>query len=167
MKEFGKIQDDARVLEMFQKIKEFSRFSTQDIESFLEMGNPREYQPGEVIIKQGDLDCWVFFLLSGFLEVIQDENVIGKIKNRGELFGEMGVIDASPRSTTVQAVRKSIVLGVDASLMERKEKENDMVFCYTLYRMFSEVLAERLRSVTVENTRLRKELRRFQSARVI
>lgn len=167
MKEYANIRDDTRFLEMFQKAKEFSMFTTNDIKSFMEMGSLREYEPGEVIIKQGDLDCWVYFLLSGFLEVIQNDNVIGKITKRGELFGEMGVIDASPRSTTVRSVKKSIVLGVDASLMERKEKANDIVFCYTIYRMFAEVLADRLRTVTEENTRLRDEFRRFKSAKII
>ena len=167
MKQYANIKDDARILEMFQKIKEFSVFTVDDIRSFMEMGSLREYEPGEIIIKQGDLDCWVYFLLSGNLDVIQDEHVIGKIKNRGELFGEMGVIDGSPRSTSVKAIKKPIVLGVDASLMERKEKANDLVFCYTLYRMFAEVLADRLRELTKENTRLRSELRRFQSAKII
>lgn len=78
-----------------------------------------------------------------------------------------GSSDASPRSTTVRTVSKALVLGVDASLMGQKEKENDLVFCNTLYKLFCEILAEHLRLLSEDNSRLRKELARYRSAKVI
>ena len=165
MKEYYKYTDDAKILGVIQKIKEFSMFSPADIKSFMAMGKVLEYEPGELIIRQGDLDCWVYFLLSGLLEIVRDGGVIGKVNKRGEVFGEMGIIDGSPRSTSVRASQKSVVLGVDASLLDRSEKANDAVFGYTLFKRFSEILAERLRALTEENTRLRKELARFKSAK--
>ena len=164
MKEYYKYTDDEKILKIFGKIQEFSMFSRDDMKSFMQMGKLQEYEPGELIIKQGELDSWVYFLLSGTLKVLVDDAMIGKINKRGEIFGEMGIIDGSPRSTSVQALKKSIVLGVDASLIDRKEKANDAVFCYTLYRRFAEIMAERMRTLTKENTRLRKALAQSTSA---
>lgn len=138
-------------------------FTKDDLRSFMEMGRVVEYAPGEMIIKKGDLDCWVYFLLSGELQVSNGMNVIRTLSKRGEVFGEMAVIDGSARSTNVSAIKKSIVLGVDASLMDSNNDANGVVFNCTLYRVFSEILAERLRELTEENTSLKADLARFKS----
>ena len=65
----------------------------------------------------------------------------------------------------MRAVEKSLILGVDASLMDRTGKGNNAVFGYTLYRRFAEILAERLRALTLDNSRLRKELAISKSIR--
>lgn len=163
MKEYFKYSDDDAVLKLFDRIQEFDMFSRDDIKSFMEMGRLQEYEPGELIIREGEFDCWVYFLLSGYLQVLVGNAVIGTIKKRGEVFGEMGIIDGSARSTTVQVLKKSIVLGVDCSLMDREGKAGDAVFNYTLYKRFAETMAERLRALTEENSRLRAALARAQS----
>lgn len=77
------------------------------------------------------------------------------------MFGEMGIIDGSPRSATIRATASSLVLGLDASFLDQKQKTSDLGFCYIVYRLFAEVLAARLRESNDENLRLCEAIARI------
>jgi CRP/FNR family transcriptional regulator, cyclic AMP receptor protein len=72
----------------------------------------REYQAGEVILSEGDLGESAYFIEEGEVEVSKTLNgrkihlaFIGK----GDIFGEMGMIEEKPRSATVTAVERTLV----------------------------------------------------------
>ena len=150
-------RENAKILDLFKRLNEFDAFSDQELLTFVQLGKIREYEPGETLIKQGEFDCWVYFLISGSLDIEQSGQKISELKRCGDMFGEMGVIDGSPRSATIKASSKSLVLGFDASVIDNQLKTNHIGFCYTLYRIFAEVLAVRLRETTKEIMRLKKE----------
>ena len=105
----------------------------------------------------GDYDCWMYILLKGSVNIVKDDKIIRKLQRNGDIFGEMGIIDGSPRSASIVAAKECLVLGIDGSIIDRCLNDNNVVFCYTIYRIFSEVLAARLRDTTTENTKLRDE----------
>ncbi len=158
MRETLYLSENRKVLGLLRQIKQFAPFSNDDLRSFLDIGKLRQYQPGEVIIREGASDAWVYFLLSGEVGVYKEEQRVNTLNTLGDLFGEMGVVDGSPRSATIRAECDTLVLGVDGSLIDQMFKTNAVTFCYTIYRLFSEVLAERLRLTTEENRRLNEEL---------
>lgn len=161
MKETSYISENTEILDLLKKIDRFQVFSDEDINSFLKLSKIREYQPGEVVIKEGTFDCWVYFLLSGSLDIIKNGKKISHLARCGDLFGEMGVIDGSARSASIQAATKSLVLAIDGSIVDRQVQNNEIAFCYVIYRMFAEVLAVRLRDTTAEYTVLKQQLARF------
>ena len=123
------------------------------------MGKLIKYDPGEIIIREGDYyDQWIYFLISGKVEILKADKTIDILARSGDLFGEMGVVDDSPRCATIRALAKTLVLSVDASMMYNKSERQHMAFSYTIFRFFAEVLAERLRYTTQENIKLKKEL---------
>lgn len=60
------------------------------------------YQPGEVIIQQGDRADYVFNMSSGVAEVLKDDVNVGRI-GAGEIFGAMAALTHADRSATVRA----------------------------------------------------------------
>lgn len=158
--------DNLEIIQLLRRITRFDNFSDRDLKAFVSLGRITTYEPASVIIKEGEFDCWVYFLITGSLEIVKNGKVIGKLQRNGDLFGEMGVIEGSPRSASIIAKTESIVLGVDASVIDRKLKTNDIYFCYTVYRLFSEVLAARLRNTTTENMQLRKELAELKGEKI-
>ncbi|MDH5297424.1 MAG: cyclic nucleotide-binding domain-containing protein [Desulfobulbaceae bacterium] len=158
MRETSYLTENRKVLGLLRKIKQFETFSDGDLRSFLDIGKLRHYEPGEVIIREGARDCWVYFLLSGEVGVYKEGTKVKTLNCLGDLFGEMGVVDGAPRSATIKTEADTLVLGVDGSLIDHMFKTNELTFCYTIYRLFSEVLAERLRITTEENSRLKDEL---------
>ena len=158
MLEIDNPDENTEILRFFTDIKEFSTLPDNELLTFIKSGRLRVYEPGEVLIKEGEYDCWVFILISGKLEIIKAAKSIGMLQRNGEMFGEMGIIDGSPRSASIHAVNKSLVLGFDASYIDQMQKESNLSFCYILYRVFAEALAARLRDTTQENIRLREAI---------
>lgn len=72
----------------------------------------KSFKDGELIYARGDESRWAFELLEGSVEIIGEGEdgpmVLARLKP-GELFGEMGVIDASPRTNSARARGRVIV----------------------------------------------------------
>ncbi|AQA17481.1 DNA-binding protein [Halioglobus japonicus] len=60
------------------------------------------YEPGEIIIRQGDRADYVFNMSVGTAEVIVDDVPVGRIVD-GEIFGAMAALTQADRSATVRA----------------------------------------------------------------
>ena len=162
MKEIVFGRNDDRLIHILRKLKKFEKFSDEDLQTFQQLARIRECMAGEVLIREGEYDSWVYFLIIGVLEIVKGDKVIGTLDRSGDIFGEMGVIDGSPRSASVRALENSLVLGLDAALLDRTMKTSEVFFSYSIYRLFSEVLAKRLRETTEENTRLRGEISKLK-----
>lgn len=70
-----------------------------------------EFQPGEIIIHQGERANYVFNLSAGIAEVIVDNVIVGRI-NEGEIFGAMAALTHADRSATVRARTRCSVVKV-------------------------------------------------------
>lgn len=158
VRESSYLTENKRALQLLRKLDQFKAFSNHDLRSFLELGKLMQYEPGEVLIRERYSDGWIYLLISGEVEIVKDGQVINTFSRSGELFGEMEAVDGAPRSATIRAVTDTLVLGVDGSLTDLKIRKNELAFCYTLYRLFAEILADRLRQATEEISSLRSEL---------
>ncbi|NVK19996.1 MAG: cyclic nucleotide-binding domain-containing protein [Methylocystaceae bacterium] len=71
-----------------------------------EAGTIKKYKDGEVIFKEGNPSGSAYVIIKGNVELTKNSKhgavLLAKLK-AGELFGEMGVIDGSPRSATAKA----------------------------------------------------------------
>ncbi len=155
------VEENFQVINLLRKIERFQPFSEGDLAALVKLARFRKFAPGEVIIREGEYECWMYVLLSGKLEVVKKGKTLRYLSRTGDMFGEMGVIDGSPRSATIRAVGEAEILGVDAAVIDRELQANDFHFCYIVYRLFSEVLASRLRETSAENISYRKALARF------
>lgn len=88
----------------------------------------RSYQPGEVIIRQGDKAEEFFVLLKGELSIIKEDpegdTPIASLHNRGDYFGEIGLLQEDARRTAT--VRVSDQTPAEVLVME-KQAFADMV----------------------------------------
>lgn len=79
-----------------------------------------EIEPGKVLFKEGDRGDCVYFVIEGELDVLKEaiggrktsERVIITTLTKGKSIGEMSVIDKTPRSATVKARTKVILIGL-------------------------------------------------------
>ncbi len=88
----------------------------------------RRVPRGSAVVHEGDRTDFVYFVLTGSLKVmVSDEDgreVILKILGQGEMFGEMGVLDDSPRSASVVAVSPSDLVTIAKTDFKRLMQEN-------------------------------------------
>lgn len=162
MKEIQLTADNFAILEIIRKIKKLKKFSEKDLLSLLTAGKLREYQAKEIVIKEGSSDCWLYLLISGHLTIKKKDQTIGTLRRCGDMFGEMGIIDGSPRSASIEAHSKSVLIGFDASVIFQNLKSGQVNFGYLIYRVFAEILAVRLRETTELNVALSQENELFK-----
>ncbi len=157
------VEDNIALIELIKQSDNFQLFSDSELKSLISLSHFREFEPGEVVMKENDFDSWVYIMVKGKLEIIKDGKFVCYLTKSGELFGEMGVVDGSPRSATIRATQQTMVMGIDAAVIDRSLRNNEISLCYIIYRLFSEVLAERLRATTEENIKLKQALSKYSN----
>jgi CRP/FNR family transcriptional regulator, cyclic AMP receptor protein len=150
MKETDYLLGNEQIIGDLKKMAIFEPFTQDELQTLLNMSKLRTYISGEKIIQEGNVDPWVYFLIYGKVRIIKKEKSITIMRRRGDVFGEMRFIDSSPRSATAIAEEDVACIAVDTEYVEQLAGDDRIAFGYIMYRVFSEILAERLRAVTKE-----------------
>ena len=151
------IKENRDIIQKLREIAIFKSLNREELRGILNMSKVVSYEEEEYIIREGQFDNWIYFLLSGKVGIQKQGENIAQLQRLGDLFGEMGVIDGSPRSASIIALAKTTCLGIDASYVDRLEGGSKIIFTSILYRIFAEILANRLRKADQELVKLRDE----------
>jgi CRP-like cAMP-binding protein len=115
----------------------------------LECGEVKEFSTGEMLIREGDEATFVLLVLTGKLQVFvqrQGRDLILTDAIPGTILGELAVLCGIPRSASVRASEKSVVLQWSAqgfrSLLLR-----DGFFSQRIFRESLRTLIEKERSL--------------------
>ncbi|HEX7533147.1 MAG TPA: cyclic nucleotide-binding domain-containing protein [Methyloceanibacter sp.] len=63
---------------------------------------PAQFKPGDVVFAEGDKGDKMYVIRSGEVEILRDGHVVETLAPGG-IFGEMALIDGSPRAATARA----------------------------------------------------------------
>jgi CRP-like cAMP-binding protein len=91
----------------------FRDLAPAELDLLLVRLQPQSAQPGEVIIRQGDVGNRFFIVRSGQVEVVRDGTRLARL-GPGEAFGEIALLLDVPRTATVTAVEASELLSLNA-----------------------------------------------------
>ncbi|MEV0997981.1 Crp/Fnr family transcriptional regulator [Nonomuraea sp. NPDC050202] len=111
------------VAAVLAEIPLFQVLGESGILSTARAGVARRYRPGQIIFHQGDPGESLYVLLDGLVKVVfttehGDEIVLNMLR-RGDTFGEMALLDGSPRSASIVTARPSWVFALPrARLLE-------------------------------------------------
>jgi CRP-like cAMP-binding protein len=150
MQETDFLKGNQRVLSDIKKFEIFEPFQDDELHHLMAMSKIRKYNPGEKIFEQGSADTWLYFLVYGQVRLMKDNQSVILLQRRGDIFGEMGAIECAPRSASAVAVGETVCLATDIYYIEQLTGTDKLAFGYVIYRVFAEVLAERLRTTTEE-----------------
>ncbi|MBD2571249.1 Crp/Fnr family transcriptional regulator [Anabaena lutea] len=124
-----------------------STANPQTLEWLLNIAVEHEYPTGRAVLME---DAWgnaVYFLVSGWVKIRRtngDNSVTIAILGRGDFFGEMAVLDESPRSTDVIALSPVSLLTVS------RERFIQILFKDPqLHHRMLQLMVKRLRQVNV------------------
>ena len=160
------LKDNIQNIQKLMSIPALKNFETRYLGKLLKLSKIREYEDGEKIIKEGDNDPWLYFLLGGEICVSKEDVEITRIDKMGELFGEMRIIDSLKRSATVTAVGRTTCLAVNTMAGEKLEGDGSdhderLDFLLLLYRIFAEYMSIRLRATNDELITAKKKIKRL------
>ena len=159
------LKDNIENIQKLLGIPALKNFETKSLQKLLRLSKIREYEDGELIIAEGDLDPWLYFLLSGKIRITKEGLTINTIDKKGEIFGEMRIVDSMKRSASVNAVGKTICLAVDTSaknrISDQDPADEKVDFVLLLYRIFAEYMSIRLRLTNEELITAKKKIKRL------
>jgi CRP/FNR family transcriptional regulator, cyclic AMP receptor protein len=84
------------------RVPMFSDFSKRHLDRLSKETDELVFEPGQIIVKEGDLGETLFVVLEGSAKVIRGRKRVGEVVP-GDFFGELSTIDGGPRTATVVA----------------------------------------------------------------
>ena len=126
-----------------------SFFQEEQENDFLALAQPRTVNPGDVLIKEGEVPPGLFIITRGLFDVragLQQPTSIGR-RGPGELLGEGSFITGEPANATVVALEKSEVLAVAAEKLQ-DQMQGNLVFAARLNHELARVVAWKLTEQT-------------------
>ena len=90
-----------------------------------------KFSAGEIIFKEGDPGNSAYLIEEGSVEVSVSSTQRSRI-NKGELFGEIALIDQQPRTATVHAVEDTVLIPIPRQLVKELLEKTDPVVRHLL-----------------------------------
>jgi len=149
---------DEALRAVLERIPIFEGFSQRELAALERFIHRREYLPEEVIIRQDEPGLGMYIIQSGEAVVLtgRDEVQLSRLSD-GDFFGEVSLLDETPRSATVVAKTHCQILGFFQSdlfgLMER-----DPRFGVKIVIRVAKIIGDRLRKANQQVLTLNEQL---------
>ena len=131
-------------LTLLHSIPIFAGVPDPQLEQIAKVAFRRRVTRQTTIVRAGDSTDSLYVLISGGAKVLNSDEegreVILTLLGPGEFFGEMGLIDGSPRSASVVAVEPCELLAIGKSEFQRCMQEN-----FQVAQKLMQILVRRLR----------------------
>ena len=136
--------DVIRKLDILRKIPLFRHLAYKELVKVLNQTTLRTFKPGEEAISEGSHGDEFYIILSGEVEVLKGGRPL-TILGPGVHFGEMALVDHSPRSATVRAREATRLMALTRAAFYGLVR-TEPVLASKLLWSFVQVLSHRLRA---------------------
>ncbi len=155
------------VEETLATIPVFEGLKPRELRQVAAIVHRRQFVSGEYVVFQGDPGLGMYVVEEGEVAVVlvggdESKEELAQLK-AGEFFGEMSLLDESPRSASVVARTDASLIGFfrpDLFELMRRSPETGLKIVLKV----AEMIGERLRATNQELSRLRAEFETLQSS---
>ncbi len=141
-----KPQEDVEVKEKFNLIKTldfFQDFAESEIWEIIRACIWQDFNAGDEIIVEGEIDDSFYIITSGEVDVYKDKALIGQLHS-GDCFGEMSYLSKEKRTATITAKTNVSLMKINSTLIEQASVECQLRFS----KVFMHTLVKRLSATT-------------------
>jgi len=141
-----KPEQDIGVQEKFNAIQQldfFNDFPESEIWEIIRACIWQEFEPGNEIIVEGDIDDSFYIISGGSVDVLKGNTIIGSL-NKGDCFGEMAYLSKTERTATIQARDYVSLMKINATLIDQVSVDCQLHFS----KVFMRTLVKRLSMTT-------------------
>jgi serine/threonine protein kinase len=131
--------DKKERFDLLRKLRFFHEFSHSEIWEILRASEWREYQQGDEIIREGEMDDRFYIIVSGEVTVQSGRRDIG-VLGVGHCFGETSYVRGARRTATISANSPVTLVRVSSTLLEQASSACQLRF----NKVFLRSLIERL-----------------------
>ena len=128
-----------------KSVELFERISSEDLAGISLITDIAVFETGETVFEEGQLGDSLYILLDGKVRVHRGDRFIAEI-GPGECFGEMAILDSSPRSASITCLMESTCLRIgreDFSDILAEKPEISLGVIRVLTRRLRQALDER------------------------
>jgi CRP/FNR family transcriptional regulator len=113
----------AEVMELLARVPVLSTLDADDLERIAELAVPRQFEPGQVVFREGDASDTCYIVRSGRARAVREHSGGRTLTlatfGPGEFFGELALFEDERRSATVEAIEPTDVVAVLGPDMRR------------------------------------------------
>lgn len=159
---FDKLASEVNLkLEILHRMPMFRHLTYQELVRVLNIVTVRDFAEGDPVIVEGEDGDEMFIVLSGKVRVHTGDSGLVEL-GPGQHFGEMALVDRSPRSASVSAVEPSQLMTVKRrDFFDIIRKDHDVAV--KLLWSFLGVLTDRLRNTSRDLSDVREQLALLQA----
>jgi CRP/FNR family cyclic AMP-dependent transcriptional regulator len=116
------------VVELLGGVPVFSTLVREDLERIAQFAVPREFEPGEVVFREGDASDTCYVVRDGRARALRTHTDGRTLTlatfGPGDIFGELALFEDERRSATVEAIEHTSAVGVLGPDMRRLMSEH-------------------------------------------
>lgn len=136
------------IIGTLRKVPIFSDFSNRELEKIGHISHMREYNDDEIIFHEGQPAAGMYIIRNGRVRIVQktatgDDQELSILMD-GEFFGDLGLLDNSPRTASAISAGKSQIIGLFRPELLKLIDKDPNLGCKVLLKL-ARVIAARLR----------------------
>ena len=139
--------DNQEHFDLLRTLKFFHEFSHAEIWEVLRASDWHEYQEGDEIVREGEIDDRFYIIVSGQASVEANGKKLGLLED-GACFGETSYVHGAKRTASIRAASPVTILRVSSTLMEQVSSSCQLRF----NKVFLRALITRLQGDGTANT---------------
>ena len=148
LSQWNKSSAELNKINFLKTVPFFGDLSSWQLKKVSEIVFERSYEEGELIFEKGQPGAALFLIEEGRVnvEVFQNgQNLDLAILEKGAFFGEMALLDESPRSASARALEPTKTLALYRSDLTRLIHSDPQTACQ-IYQALAKIVGDRLRS---------------------
>ncbi|NIS38587.1 cyclic nucleotide-binding domain-containing protein [Candidatus Saccharibacteria bacterium] len=151
-------KEERGIYDILRNVPLFEDLTKKELAAVERILYRRQYQAGEVIFHQGDPGLGMYIIEAGTVTVILEpaQQVLAELRD-GEFFGELALLDESPRSATVTTQTDCKILGFFQSELFDLLSRNPKLSVKIVMKL-ARIIGERLKKSNQQMQDLRKEI---------
>lgn len=162
----GKSVQEGSTEAVLSRVPAFAELSARELRGVAAIVHKREYKAGEPVFYQGDPGLGMYIIQEGEVSIRiaehEGEDKELAVLTEGDFFGELALLDESPRSASAVCRTDCSLIGFfRTDLFELIEQKTDLGIKIVL--KLAGILAERLRKTDKELSKVRGQLDRLKS----
>jgi len=142
------IGENQKLIKYIKESRLFSHLPEAIMNQIVKFSEFVEYPAGAEILRQGESNQKIFFLVRGSVAVYAGGELILKLNRKGDIIGEMSVISEKLTSATVIAETRTRLFSIQAGDIGKYTDIGAERLQNMLYRIFAMILTEKLAVTT-------------------
>ena len=147
-----KVINISHKINALKKVPLFKNFTYQELNKLIEIIRVKIYGSDEFIIKENSIGEDMFIILAGEVDIICQDKVQASL-GAGKLFGEMSLIDKSPRSASIKTKKETRVMVLSRAPLFSIFKQDPKI-AMKIFWSFLQNMNKRLRNNDEKMTQL-------------